>query len=112
MSPKKNRKPNADAQPASPDLSAIAELCYEDAVARLEELIDQIESGELGLEESVAAYEEGMALRRHCEAIQARAEQRVRELSADDEAGRGGGPIAESGGAPPSAADDEADDEG
>lgn len=72
--------------PAGPDLDAIAALGYEAAVERLEELIDRIESGELGLEESVAAYEEGMALRRHCETIQAQAEQRVRELSAEDDA--------------------------
>jgi exodeoxyribonuclease VII small subunit len=76
--------PEGDA-PAAPDLDAIAKLSYEDAIDRLEHLIDRIESGEIGLEASVAAYEEGMALKAHCERIQNRAEQRVRELDdADD----------------------------
>ncbi len=62
----------------------IAKLSYEDAIERLESLIDRIESGDIGLEASVTAYEEGMALKKHCEAIHAKAEQRVRELTADE----------------------------
>jgi len=81
-------KPAADdGGDGGPDLEAISKLSYEAAIERLEELIDRIESGEIGLEASVAAYEEGMALKAHCESIQDRAEQRVREL----DRGRDGG---------------------
>lgn len=68
------------------DADAIAELTYEQAVERLESLVDRIESGSVGLEQTVAAYEEGVALRKHCEALLARAEQRVQELSGDEPA--------------------------
>lgn len=67
---------------ASPDVPpGVESLSYEDAIAELESIIDRIESGEIGLEDSVKAYERGVALRRHCESILARAEQRVVELT-------------------------------
>lgn len=53
---------------------------YEEAAAELESIIDRIESGEIGLEESVRAYERGAALVRRCRAILERAEQRIEEL--------------------------------
>ncbi|MEL6311353.1 MAG: exodeoxyribonuclease VII small subunit [Planctomycetota bacterium] len=65
---------------------------FEDQMARLESLIDQIESGEIGLEESIDAYEKGVAIIASCRGMLASAEQRVEELTerlardADDEA--------------------------
>lgn len=64
----------------------VAELTYEQAIEQLEAIIDRIESGEVGLEQSVAEYERGMALRRHCHAILSRAEQRITELTPEDDA--------------------------
>ena len=69
-------KPNPDAA-ANADIGAMS---YEAAVAELEAIIDRIESGEIGLEESVKAYERGVALQARCKAILAQAEQRVTEL--------------------------------
>lgn len=74
------------------DHEAIAKLSWEQAIERLEEINDAIESGELGLEGSIDAYEEGVALRAHCEQILERAELRVTRLSpkdapADDDSG-------------------------
>ena len=63
------------------------ELSYEAAVAELESIIDRIESGEIGLEASVEAYERGCELVKRCRAVLERAEQRIEELgerSADD----------------------------
>lgn len=60
-------------------------LTYEQAITELEGIIDRIESGEIGLEESVKAYERGVALQNHCKAILARAEQRVSELTPGSE---------------------------
>lgn len=59
-------------------------LSYEQAVERLEAIIERIESGEIGLEDSIAAYEEGTALVQRCRAILNRAEQRIERLTLDD----------------------------
>jgi exodeoxyribonuclease VII small subunit len=48
------------------DTREIQTLSFEDGYDRLEELIEQLEAGTLSLEESVALYEEGVALARHC----------------------------------------------
>ncbi|MEM1166476.1 MAG: exodeoxyribonuclease VII small subunit [Planctomycetota bacterium] len=66
---------------APPELPDPSELSYEQAVEALEVLIDQIESGEIGLEASLAAYERGMALKKRCESILDQAEHRLRELT-------------------------------
>jgi exodeoxyribonuclease VII small subunit len=42
-------------------------LNYEDAITKLEVIVRQMESGNLALEESVKAYEEGMKLVKFCE---------------------------------------------
>lgn len=62
----------------------IEQLKYEEAVERLEDLIERIESGEIGLEESLTQYETGMALINRCRAILAQAEQKIAELTIDD----------------------------
>lgn len=59
-----------------------AQPSFEQAIAQVEGIIDRIESGELGLEESIAEYERGIALLARCRTVLAQAEQRVEELSA------------------------------
>ena len=63
----------------SPEESAAA-LPYEQRSARLEEIVSRLESGELPLEESLALYEEGVALVRACTRELDEAEQKVRIL--------------------------------
>ncbi len=41
---------------------------FEEALVRLEEIIQKLEKGELNLEESLTLFEEGIALARHCNA--------------------------------------------
>lgn len=53
---------------------------FEEALSKLESLAEQIERGEIGLEESISKYEEGMALVKQCREILARAELKVQEL--------------------------------
>lgn len=72
--------PNASSNASTPGGGDIASMSYEHAVTELEAIIDRIESGDIGLEESVKAYERGVALQAHCKTILARAEQRVTEL--------------------------------
>jgi len=60
---------------------------FEAAIERLEGMIARIETGEVGLEESLTQYEEGMKLIRHCRAILDRAEQKVEELTLSESGG-------------------------
>jgi len=48
------------------DTKDLQSLSFEDGYDRLEELIEQLEAGQLSLEESVALYEEGIQLATHC----------------------------------------------
>ncbi len=76
------RMPPKPSQPADPSgREAIRAFTFEQAVAELESIIDRIESGEIGLEESLKAYERGILLRDHCREILGRTEQRVAELN-------------------------------
>jgi len=54
---------------------------FEAALAELEALIERMETGELGLEESLAAFERGVALTRECQTALKHAELRVRALA-------------------------------
>ena len=61
----------------TPDLS---ELTFEEALARLQKLVEELESGDGSLEESLARYEEGMKLAAYCNELLDKAELRVQEL--------------------------------
>lgn len=59
-------------------------LSFEQAIEKLESMIDDIESGEVGLEEAIARYEQGQKLVKRCRTILDKAEQRIAELSPAD----------------------------
>ena len=83
--------------PDTPANKATAEtdLTYEAAVEELESIIDQIESGNIGLEQSIRRYERGAALLKHCRAILDQAEQRITELDAASLQSPPAGPVLE-----------------
>ena len=54
---------------------------FEAAVAELEKIVAAIESGQIGLEESLAKYEQGMELVKKCRGILERAEKRIEQLN-------------------------------
>lgn len=56
------------------------EFVFETALANLEELVLRMESGELSLEDSLQAFEKGIALTRQCQEALSKAEQRVQIL--------------------------------
>jgi exodeoxyribonuclease VII small subunit len=58
---------------------------FEEAVAELEKIVAAIESGQIGLEESLARYEQGMELVKKCRLILDRAEKRIDLLSQQGE---------------------------
>lgn len=57
---------------------------FEQALERLEAIVHQLEDGQIGLEESLARYEEGVALLKRCYGILETAEQRVALLTGVD----------------------------
>lgn len=67
----------------APD-EAPEQLSFEQAVERVEAIVDRIESGKVGLEQSIAEYERGVALLKRCREILDRAEQRIETLAAQD----------------------------
>ena len=56
-------------------------LRFEQAIGQLEHIIDEIESGQIGLEQSLSAYERGMKLIVRCRSILNTAEKRIAELT-------------------------------
>ncbi len=58
----------------------IESLSFEEAYARLDEVIEALEAGDRSLEESLALYEEGVRLAAHCEEQLRAAELRLTEL--------------------------------
>jgi exodeoxyribonuclease VII small subunit len=60
----------------------IAALSFEDALAALEAIVRGLESGQQKLEDAIAAYERGAALKKHCEEKLAQAEARVQAIVA------------------------------
>ena len=61
----------------------MAEKKFEAALARLEEIVGSLESGELGLEQSLKLFEEGVKLARVCNARLEEAERKVEVLLKD-----------------------------
>lgn len=59
------------------------DLPFEEALSQLESIIERIEAGEIGLEQSLLEYERGVALLKRCREVLTRAEQRVQELDKD-----------------------------
>ena len=58
-------------------------LKFEDAMERLDAIVEAMESGEIGIEESVSKYEEAMQLAAHCRKILDQSEQRIRRIQID-----------------------------
>ena len=55
---------------------------FEQSLSELEALVERMESGELSLEESLGAFEQGIALTRSCQQALQAAEQKVEILTA------------------------------
>lgn len=71
------------------------DLTFEQAFEQLGEVVQQLESGELPLEQSLALFERGMALARLCEGRLDDAEQKVQKLVGSEAEGPVLAPFAE-----------------
>lgn len=53
---------------------------FEQSLGALQALVERLESGELTLEDSLVAFEQGVALTRECQSALTHAEQRIQQL--------------------------------
>jgi exodeoxyribonuclease VII small subunit len=70
----------ADTLPAD-----LAQMSFEAALAELETIVGKLESGQAPLQESIALYERGEALKTHCESLLRAAEARIEKIVLDRE---------------------------
>lgn len=60
-------------------------LSFEEALNELEQIVEQLESGDLALEESLTLFERGQSLARYCNEQLETATLRVEQLTEDGE---------------------------
>lgn len=72
-----------------PSNADIAVMSFEDALKQLEKIVDDLERGDVPLEESIRIYERGEALKKHCDALLKSAEDKVEKIRI----GRNGQPV-------------------
>jgi len=80
MSARKRERAEASPEPG-------AETPFEASLERLTGIVEKLENGDLGLEESLSLFEEGVRLARSAQTRLDAAEKRVEELIAVDENG-------------------------
>ncbi len=77
MSQAESRQPDQEPQPS-----------FEQALQELQQIVAELERGDIGLEESLQKFERGVKLLRCCYQILEQAEQRIEILTGIDEQGR------------------------
>jgi len=68
---------------AQKDNSDISQMPFERAIEELESIVKRLEEGKVPLEESVAIYERGEALKQRCEDLLRQAEARGEKITLD-----------------------------
>lgn len=66
---------------ATPIPSDIADMSFEDALNALEDIVKNLESGQVSLEESIATYTRGTQLRQHCDNKLKNASARIEKIT-------------------------------
>ena len=62
------------------EANPISDMAFEDALAELERIVDRLERGDVPLEESIAIYEKGEALRARCDTLLKAAELKIEKI--------------------------------
>lgn len=58
----------------------IEEMSFEEAMSAFEAIVDRLDRGDVPLEQSIAIYERGVALQKHCEGKLKQAQMRVEKI--------------------------------
>lgn len=62
-------------------MTEISNMSFEEAMKELETTVGKLEHGDATLDESIALYERGAALRKHCDEVLRKAEERVEKIT-------------------------------
>lgn len=71
---------SSNVSPKSKLDTPVAELSFEAALKELEAIVGRLEQGDVDLEDSIALYERGQALKDHCEKKLKSAESRLEKI--------------------------------
>ena len=77
------------AEKSEASVPAVESLSFEAALAELERIVSRLEQGEVDLEDSIALYERGMALKTHCDQKLKGAEARLEKIVAGPDGAKG-----------------------
>lgn len=72
-------------EPATAQKQPIEDLSFEAALKELETIVGNLESGQAPLEDSIALYERGAALRKHCEKKLADAQAKIEKITVNND---------------------------
>ena len=64
--------------------AAIQAMSFEDAMAALDDVVRQLESGQVALEKSIALYSKGTQLKQHCQNKLKAAQAKIEKLTFSD----------------------------
>ncbi|MEJ6396426.1 exodeoxyribonuclease VII small subunit [Yoonia sp. 208BN28-4] len=71
----------------------VKEMSFEDAMKELESVVGKLERGDVALDESIALYERGAALKKRCEDKLKEAEEKVAKITLNDGKPTGTAPL-------------------
>ena len=74
---------------------AIESMTFEQALAELEQIVQDLERGQLDLDAAIKAYERGTTLKNHCESKLKEAQLRVDKITIGSDGAVGSAPAAE-----------------
>ena len=63
----------------------IEEMTFEEAMSELEAVVDQLDRGDVALDESIKLYERGALLKKRCERKLKEAEEKVAAITLDED---------------------------
>lgn len=69
----------------SDNAPTVADMSFEDALLALEDVVRRLESGEVPLDESIALYERGEAMRKACQMRLDAAQKRIDSIVANND---------------------------
>lgn len=72
--------PSASGTAADTPAGSLDGLPFEQALAELEQIVSRLERGDVPLEESIAIFERGERLKKHCDALLKKAEARIEKI--------------------------------
>ncbi len=77
------------------NLTPVEKLSFESAMAELDQIVRDLETGNAALEDSITAYERGVALKKHCEKKLAEAQAKIEKITISADGSVTSAPFAE-----------------